>query len=297
MHFGRKKELYDRKAKAEMLAKEQQRQFLELKKKEEEAKFLKFEERKLQESEELIYKTTMQRNLSLEQRRKQKYGSFLISQNKQNLLRKNKQIQEDLQNDLELLKEIKKKEEEEYKLKTDLKNEQKKDALYMQSILERQLQLEKIREIELNKLYQQESFLQWQKRNTEWEAEKVAREKLLSSVLEERKNQIKIKRETLKLIKEETIREREFLLQELEKHQLSTQREKFKQDLKKKKFEHDLREQVLTERVQKKLEKQTEEQEIYLKSMQKSLDDERLAKEINQLTGEPCFRRRRIPFT
>ena len=293
-----KNKMHERKAKAKMLAKEQQRQFFELKKKEEEAEFLKIEDRKLQESEELIYKTTTQRNLLLEQKNKQKYGSFLILQNKHNLLRKNKQIQEDLQNDLELLKEIKKKEEDEYKLNIILKNEKRKDVLYMQSVLENQLQIEKIREVELNKLYQQESALQWQKRNAEWEREKVAREKLISNVLEERKNQIQIKRKTLNLIKEETVRERELLLEELEKHQLSTQREDLKQELKKKQFEFELREQILNERSQRKLEKKSEERENHLKSLQKSINDERLTNEIVQLTGqEPCFRRRRIPFT
>ena len=287
----------ERKAKAKLLAKEQQRQLFELKQKEEETKFLKKEEQNLQESEELIHKTKLQRNSLLEQRKKQKYGMFLIQQNRQNLLRKSKQIQEDLQYDLKLLKQINKKENEEYQLKKDLQEEIRKDAVYMQTVLENQLRVEKIRESEMEKLYQKESSLQWQKRNSEWEMEKVAREKLINTVLDERDNQIQLKRETLNLIKKETLKERELLLQKIEEHQLSTQREKDKQEAQKNKIELELKEQIMAKRAQIELEKQFAIREYELKSTQKKQVEERLSREINQMTREPCFRRKRIPFT
>ena len=53
-------------------------------------------------------------------------------------------------------------------------------------VIEDQLKLEKSREAELDALYRDEAARQWQRREAEWEREKLARERLMKEVCEKR---------------------------------------------------------------------------------------------------------------
>ena len=287
----------ERSIKTKQIAREQQQQILELKRKEEYARILKVEEQKLQESKMFVHKAKVQRLHSLQQQKQNNYGMFLIAQNKQNLLRKSRQIQEDLQNDLQLLNEIEKKKREELQLEKDKLETRRKDVEYMQSVLKDQLRVEKMRECELEKLYQQLSASQWRKRNSEWEMEKQAREQLMHDVLDERKKQIEIKNENISLMKFETIKEREHLLESLEQNDMLSKQIKIDHESQKKKIGEELAEQILA---RKKQNEKEIEMDVKLSSMEDILEEkaeDKLLFEMKKLTAQQCFRRRKMPFT
>ena len=66
-------------------------------------------------------------------------------------------------------------------------------------VVEEQLKLEKAREAELDMLFREEASRQWQKREAEWERERLARERLMREVLDERQGQIVEKMEELRI--------------------------------------------------------------------------------------------------
>jgi trichoplein keratin filament-binding protein len=87
------------------------------------------------------------------------------------------------------------------------------------------LKLEKAREAELDMLFREEASRQWQKREAEWQREKLARERLMREVLNERQEQIRGKMEDLRIQQAESLEQREELLHDLELTNQMTARE------------------------------------------------------------------------
>lgn len=71
-------------------------------------------------------------------------------------------------------------------------------------------------------------FTEWEKRNSEWERERLARENLMKQVLDERKVQMEDKLNILKQQKIESLMRREELIKDMEKTQQLAQSEKQK---------------------------------------------------------------------
>eukprot|EP00111_Clytia_hemisphaerica_P021086 TCONS_00062134-protein len=289
-----------RKMKARMLAEEQQQQITELKRKESEADFLRGEEQKLIENEQLLEKTEAKRKLFDEQRKRQDYGMVLIRQYKQQLKRKSKQVQEALEHDLQLLKEINQIEKQEIQLKQDQKEERRKDAEFMQRVIEDQLRVEKIREAEVDQLYQQEANRQWRKRESEWEMERLARDRLINAVFQERQQQIQHKMEQIQQRKQESIMEREQLLEELEDHQRLTHRENEAALSQRKIREQELHEQITARESERQMQQRREMEDYDLEKLQEMRMNEMYSEEAKRIdlnSSNKCFRRKRVAFT
>lgn len=64
------------------------------------------------------------------------------------------------------------------------------DVQWMRDVLAEQMDLERDREAELEAMYQEEAARVWQKREAEWERERIAREKLMEEVFKVREDQL-----------------------------------------------------------------------------------------------------------
>ncbi|GFO32829.1 glycolipid transfer protein [Plakobranchus ocellatus] len=118
--------------------------------------------------------------------------------------------------DRKLLESLIEKEKEDVALQTARKEQTRADAQWMKQVIEDQLKLEKAREAELDMLYQDEAARMWQKRDSEWERERQARQRLMSEVLEERQAQISEQLAELQQQQEESLLRREELVREME---------------------------------------------------------------------------------
>jgi trichoplein keratin filament-binding protein len=95
----------------------------------------------------------------------------------------------------------------------------KADAENMIQVLHQQLRLEKEREAELESMFQDEAAKEWDKRNMEWDRERLARENLMKQVLNERNEQMSYKLNFLQQQKIESLQRREELVKDMEKTQ------------------------------------------------------------------------------
>lgn len=95
----------------------------------------------------------------------------------------------------------------------------KADAENMIQVLNQQLRLEKEREAELESMFQDEAAKEWDKRNMEWDRERLARENLMKQVLNERNEQMNYKLNFLQQQKLESLQRREELVKDMEKTQ------------------------------------------------------------------------------
>ena len=95
----------------------------------------------------------------------------------------------------------------------------KVDAENMIQVLNQQLRLEKEREAELESMFQDEAAKEWDKRNMEWDRERLARENLMKQVLNERNEQMNYKLNFLQQQKIESLQRREELVKDMEKTQ------------------------------------------------------------------------------
>jgi trichoplein keratin filament-binding protein len=152
----------------------------------------------------------------------------LLRQHKAKLRQRTKEIQESLELDLRILKMISDTQEKQKHLDVEKRLKAKADAENMIQVLNQQLRLEKEREAELESMFQDEAAKEWDRRNMEWERERVARENLMKQVLNERKEQMNFKFNLLKQQKEESIQRREELVKDMEKTQALAIREREK---------------------------------------------------------------------
>eukprot|EP00795_Rhopilema_esculentum_P015491 gene15491-6744_t len=256
-----KKRAEERKMEEIELKSQLQKQMEELRIKDEEAQMLKREEEGLVKQRMLIDGAEEKRRQFEEQRRRQEYGRVLVRQYKAQLRRKSKQVQDALELDLKILEDLAKQEQDEMTVRTSRREKAKTEAEKMRQVVQEQLKLEKAREAELDQLYQEEAARQWQKRESEWERERIARERLMQEVLHERQKQVDDRIQIVLRKKQDSIAEREDLIRQMEDYQQSLETEKIEEENRKQEREREISEQI-TARSQRRWDDQMKEQEL-----------------------------------
>lgn len=219
-------------------------QMLELKHREGEAEELKYQQEILLREQWEMEHLEAERQKKEEQRKRMDLGRALLHQHKAQMMRKSRRIQEELEQDRQLLEDMIHKEKEEITLQTARREKARADAQWMKQVIEDQLRLEKAREAELDTLFQDEAARQWQKRESEWERERQARQRLMDEVLEGRQEQINEKLEEVRLRQQESLERREKLLQEIEIANQLTRREQENAKVEQEEFQKNLKEQI-----------------------------------------------------
>ncbi|NXV02724.1 TCHP protein, partial [Cettia cetti] len=219
----------------------QEEEKCQLEKQQEETLLQQIEELKLQEAkatklkkeqENLLKQQWELENLEEERKqmeehwRKKDLGRFLRHQCDVQLRRRAQQIQEELETDRQILSALLETEDEDQRRQIAQRERAVADVAWMKRVIEEQLQLEKERAAELETIFREEAKKIWEKREEEWEREKVARDRLMSEVLAGRQRQIREKMELNRRAQEECIKYREQLIQELEAAKEGTHREK-----------------------------------------------------------------------
>ncbi|NWW29379.1 TCHP protein, partial [Panurus biarmicus] len=205
-------------------------QIEELKLQETKATKLKKEQENLLKQQWELENLEEERKQMEEDRRKKELGRFLKHQCDVQLRRRVQQIQEELETDRQILSALLEKEDEDQRRQIARRERAVADVAWMKRIIEEQLQLEKEREAELETIFREEAKKMWEKREEEWEREKVARDRLMSEVLAGRQRQIQEKMELNRRAQEECIKYREQLIKELEEAKGGTPREKKEQE-------------------------------------------------------------------
>uniref|UniRef100_A0A8C3NZM7 Trichoplein keratin filament-binding protein n=1 Tax=Cyanoderma ruficeps TaxID=181631 RepID=A0A8C3NZM7_9PASS len=225
-------------------------QIEELKLQETKATKLKKEQENLLKQQRELENLEEERKQMEEQRRKKDLGRFLRHQCDVQLRRRAQQIQEELETDRQILSTLLEKEDEDQRRQIARRERAVADVAWMKRVIEEQLQLEKEREAELETIFREEAKKIWEKREEEWEREKVARDRLMSEVLAGRRRQIQEKMELNRRAQEESIKYREQLIKELEeakesreKEQEEEQQRACRRELQAQGTEHSLREE------------------------------------------------------
>lgn len=258
-------------------------QMEELKKREAEAERLKRQQEELQRQELELEQLEDERKQAEERRKKAEMGRVLTRQYKAQLRRKAQQVQEALEMDRKILESLAAKEEEEGRIKTARKEKARADASWMKQVVEEQIRLEKAREAELDMLYRDEAARQWQKREAEWERERVARERLMAEVLGDRQIQIKNKMEENRRLQEESLQRREELLREMEVGQQLSRREQEEEERRKEETRRELGGQITERRLQRDMARLQLDEELQREKESEEMYEEMLRQEAARL--------------
>ncbi|XP_063674364.1 trichoplein keratin filament-binding protein-like [Bolinopsis microptera] len=212
----RKEQEEERRADAAQQAGALREQMEKLKLREKESAILKAQEEDLYlQQDELAAAEKMRRDME-QKREKIQFGRLLKAQALAALRRRSRQIQEELELDLKILRNLADKETEVQDVMTARREKAKADAKWMKQVVEEQLQLERAREAELETLYREEAARQWEKRENQWQREGAARERLMKEVLEGRVDQLARKQDEVRSRQDEALRAREELIDNME---------------------------------------------------------------------------------
>ncbi|XP_005108740.1 trichoplein keratin filament-binding protein [Aplysia californica] len=223
-------------------------QMMEFKAREVEAAEWKKEQEKLLQQRWELERIEENQRMREEERKRKDLGRALLRQHKAQMMRKSRVIQEELEQDRKLLESLIERESEHVALQSARKEKARADAQWMKQVLDEQLRVEKAREAELDMLYQDEAARMWQKRESEWERERQARQRLMAEVLESRQEQIGEKLEELRHQQEESLQRREELVREMEIAQQMTRREEEEKEQDKMMTRAELEEQIYSKR-------------------------------------------------
>ncbi|NXR26295.1 TCHP protein, partial [Cinclus mexicanus] len=219
-------------------------QIEELKLQETKATKLKKEQENLLKQQWELENLEEERKQMEERRRKKELSRFLKHQCDVQLRRRAQQIQEELETDRQILSALLEKEDEEQRRQIAWQERAVADVAWMKRVIEEQLQLEKEREAELETMFREEAKKMWEKREEEWEREKVARDRLMSEVLAGRQRQIQEKMELNRRAQEESIKYREQLIKELEEAKEGARWEKEQEEEQQRAHRRELQAQV-----------------------------------------------------
>ena len=271
-------------------------QMIELKQREYETEVINREEAELMNENLQMRKLQEEREKMTNIESRQEYGRQLLRQHKAKLRKRAKEVQEELELDLKILKLINDTQDKQRHVESAKRLKAKADAEKMLMVLHEQLRLEKQREAELESMFQDEAAKEWEKRNAQWERESQARQALMKQVLEERQNQINEKFDLLNEKKVESLRKREELLKDMEQTQLLAIREREKLEQAKLERRHDIENQ-LTSRKETLFEQDIlenvgnyEQDQIKKESYEKFLNEEK--KKANDTKFEPKVKRK-----
>lgn len=233
----------------------------ELKNREYEAERLKKQEEELQQEQWRLGRIDEERKRVELARQQREHGRVLLRQHKTQMMRRSKQIQEELELDKKILNSLIEQEHELDHIQTARREKAKADAEWMRQVIEDQIRLEKTREAELEMLYQDEAARMWQKRDAEWEREKKARERLMQEVLDDRQQQIELRIEENREQQELSLKHREQLLREMEVANQMTHRDKKLAEAQKEAVKLDLQEQIFSRKEREEIARQREDEE------------------------------------
>lgn len=219
-------------------------QMIELKQKEAESEILNREESDLVQEQYEMMKLNEERDKISQANAKQEYGRALLRQHKAKLRQKAKEIQDALELDLRILQMIADTQDKQKHLEMEKRLKAKADAEHMIQVLNQQLRLEKEREAELESMFQDEAAKEWDRRNSEWERERQARENLMKQVLNERQQQMNFKLNLLQQKKAESLQRREELVRDMEKTQALAIKEREKSARMKEEVKRDIESQI-----------------------------------------------------
>ncbi|KAJ8379349.1 hypothetical protein SKAU_G00001270 [Synaphobranchus kaupii] len=205
-----------KKAEGKEWADDLQQQMQELKLRGEEASRLKKEQETLLTQHWEVERLEEERRRLEEIRRRTELGQFLTRQYRAQLKRRAQQVQEELEADRRILAALLEGEQDDCRLESARKERAVADAAWMKRVIEEQLQVERQREAEFDILYREDAQRMWEKRETEWQKERKARERLMQEVLTARQQQLEVKMKENRRAQEESLRRREELIQELE---------------------------------------------------------------------------------
>ncbi|XP_053375365.1 trichoplein keratin filament-binding protein-like [Mercenaria mercenaria] len=264
-------------------------QMLEIRARDTEAEMLKKEEEELEKQQWELENLEEERKQMEERRKKQDFGRVLLRQHIAQMRRHSKQVQEELELDRKILEALAEKEAELQEVQTARKEKAKADASWMKKVIEDQIRVEKAREAELDLLYQDEAARMWQKREAEWEKERRARERLMKEVLESRTEQIEERMEAVRFRHEESIKQREQLLRELEIANQLTRRDQEKIEADREQLKHDLKQQLTARKV--------EEEDMKLRLQLEEDEEEKADKEYEEFLRQETERLKLRGFT
>uniref|UniRef100_A0A670ZYB0 Trichoplein keratin filament-binding protein n=1 Tax=Pseudonaja textilis TaxID=8673 RepID=A0A670ZYB0_PSETE len=199
-------------------------QMAELQLRDAEATKLKEEEESLLKQHWELQALEAERRRKEERQKKVELGRFLKHQVQAQLRKRVQQVQEELEEDRQILLALSEKDEQDQRLQSSRRREEAVAAVaWMKEVIEKQLQLEREREAELETIFREEARQVWEKREEEWGRERKARDRLMAEVLAEREQQIQQKVEQNRQAQQESVRLREQLIQELEEARQLTQ--------------------------------------------------------------------------
>nr|XP_056715539.1 trichoplein keratin filament-binding protein [Euleptes europaea] len=221
-----KREEERRKQEGKVQAEFLRQQMEELKLQEAEAAQLKEAEESLRRQHWELEALEEERKQMEQNRKKVELSRFLKHQYQAQMKRRAQQIQEELEKDRQILLALGAEEDKDQSLQTARREQAVAAVAWMKKVIEEQLQLEREREADLETIFRQEAKQVWEKREEEWERERIARHRLMAEVLAERQQQILEKMEQNRQAQEESVRYREQLIHELEEAKQLTQREK-----------------------------------------------------------------------
>ncbi|KYO39770.1 trichoplein keratin filament-binding protein [Alligator mississippiensis] len=249
----------EEKQRAEMLL----QQMEELKLQEMEATKLKKEQENLLKQKWELEELEEERKQMEACRKKLELGRFLRHQYNAKLKQRAQQIQEELEMDRQILLALLEKEDEDQRLQSARRERAIADAAWMKRVIEEQLQLEREREAHLQTIFREEAKQVWERREEEWEKERKARDRLMNEVLAGRQHQIQEKMELNRRAQEESVKQREELIRELEEAKELTRREREEEKELKTARKQELEAQLTERRLQEQeeLERQRAEEE------------------------------------
>ncbi|XP_074700122.1 trichoplein keratin filament-binding protein isoform X2 [Strix aluco] len=256
MNQEEEKRQLEEKKQAEMLL----QQIEELKLQETEATKLKKEQEDLLKQQWELENLEEERKQMEEHRKKSELGRFLRHQCNAQLKRRAQQIQEELI-DRQILLALLEKEDEDQRRQSARREQAVADVAWMKRVIEEQLQLEKEREAELQTIFREEVRKVWEKREEEWERERMARDRLMNEVLVGRQRQIQEKMEFNRRAQEESVKYREQLIKDLEETKERTRREKEQEEELKRARRQELAAQLTERRFRQQEEEQRQREE------------------------------------
>lgn len=249
-------------------------QMEELRIREEEAERIRWRVDALQVERDKLAVLELERRARDKEEMQRRLGAALQRQHKASMLKRAREIQLQLQQDLSLLEDLAQAEKEE-QLKTGKRREQAQaDVEWMKEETLRQLRLEQEREQQLDDVYKEEAARVFARQDAQWERERQARDALMQKVLAERQQQIEAQLLNIREQQKESVEKREQLLEMIEQEAQATKRDQQQKKHAVEKRQTELYEQVDVRRKkeqqrqleeQRQLQKEAEEEQAYQK--------------------------------
>eukprot|EP01135_Chromosphaera_perkinsii_P001338 Nk52_evm65s164 gene=Nk52_evmTU65s164 len=251
-------------------------------------------ERLKQEYDEIVLKQVElqaaedQRRIQESEKKKSEYRAQLNRQHTARMRRMSRKIQEELENDMTIIQDAMRVEENALKFEEERKQTYRQDISHYLKYIEEQKLREVKREQELSLLYKEEAEELWKHREKEWEREAEARGRLMKEVLGIREQQLKEHLEKNLKAQEEALDERQRLMEDVQTSRKLAQLEAEQRHklivIRKQELEEQIKDRAELEKFRKLYSDQFEA-ELTKEEDEKTIA--RMRQEENFLTGRP----------